>query len=279
MAIITYGEDKMGAGKAVKDEAKKLKTAQQNIKDATMARAGALTPQASSAKNPPVYLGQGPPGVWSPTFGSEGSPPITQNLDAVAQDFYSWNQNTKDKFLSQLALAGYDTEGMKDAQAAQLWGSYAEQAAKYWNNGSGAKMTPWDVLAMDMKQREKYLNTPRTVTNTSTSFNLSTEGDARAIFMQAAQSLLGRDPTASETKTFQAALNAMERANPTVTTQTQNFIGDTLQSQQSTSTGGVGEGAKTVLAMDDIKKDPEYGAYQAATNGMNWLMEAVNAGG
>ena len=28
----------------------------------------------------------------------------------------------------------------------------------------------------------------------------------------------------------------------------------------------------------DVKADPEYGAYQAATNGMNWLMEMVDGG-
>lgn len=279
-----FSEDGMGSAKSA---GKKLATSQKNIKDAVANRAAGAAPQASSAKNPPVYMGRTPgaldygqkqisPGVLAPSYEEQFSRPVTYGLSEVADNYYSWNQKAKDQFLSQLALAGYNTEGMKDSQAAQLWGSYAEQAAKYWSTGQ--EITPWDVLAMDMRQREKYAATPRTVTSTSTSLDLSTEGDARAIFIQAAQSLLGRDPTAAETKTFQAALNSMERANPTVTTTTQNFLGNELQSQDSTTSGGVGEGAKTVLAMDDIKKDPEYGAYQAATNGMNWLMEAVNGG-
>lgn len=254
------------------------KTANQSAKNIKEAAKGwgatTVQPTAASAKNPPVYMGTtnapGPVGM--------GMVLNTPTLDEVTQSYYSWDQKQKDKFLSQLSLAGYDTNGMKDAQAAQLWGAYAGQAAKYFNGGDGQRFTPWDILAMDRRKREAYLSTPRTETATSTSVDLSTNADARAIFLQAAQSLLGRDPTKAETKVFQSALNAQERANPTVTTTTQNFIGDTLQDQQSTTTGGMGAEAKTILAMDDIKKDPEYGAFQAATNGMNWLMEAVNGG-
>src|SRR5688500_20335702 len=86
-----------------------------------------------------------------------------------------------------------------------------------------------------MQQREAYMNTPRTVTQTSTAFDMSTREDAHAIFLQAAQSLLGRDPTKSEIGAFWKALNAYEKANPTVTTQTTNYMGDTVTGQTSTT--------------------------------------------
>jgi hypothetical protein len=33
-----------------------------------------------------------------------------------------------------------------------------------------------------------------------------------------------------------------------------------------------------LMAQEEAKKNPEYGAYQAATNGMNWLMEMIGGG-
>src|SRR5688500_18852935 len=129
-----------------------------------------------------------------------------------------------------------------------------------------------------MQQREAYMNTPRTVTQTSTAFDMSTREDAHAIFLQAAQSLLGRDPTKSEIGAFQKALNAYEKANPTVTTQTTNYMGDTVTGQTSTTKGGVKEGARQLMAVEDVKKDPEFGAYQAATTYFDAMMQMIGGG-
>lgn len=246
-----------------------------------------------SAKDPPVFLGwketqnpnnplgsfalkpQGPyaPGYVKPTLGSfaTSGPIRTEDIgtiSSVSAQFYTWDQKTKDRFLTQAGLAGYDTSGMKDAQLAALWGNYVAQAAQYY--GSGVKVTPWDIMAKDRAQRESM--GPRSVTQKSTSYDLSTEGDARAIFYTAAQQLLGRDPTKTEVTSFQAALNKMERANPTVTTTTSNYMGQELQSQESTTQGGVKEGARQMQAMDTAKAKPEYGAYQAATTYFDAMM-------
>lgn len=239
----------------------------------------------ANPQNPMVYLGTqtrtdlaGSSSYYA-HLGSGGKP-ITQDVTAtaseVAQQYYSWDQKTKDKFLSQLALTGRDVTGLADGQIAQLWAAYVGQAASYY--GANQKLTPWDIIAKDMKQREIFMKTPRTVTQTATDVQLSTQQDAHAIFLQAAQSLLGRDPTKSEIKTFKAALNAYEKANPRTTTTTSQYLGDQLQSQSQKTTGGVSEASRGLMAMEDIKKDPEYGAYQAATNGMNWLMEMVQGG-
>lgn len=213
--------------------------------------------------------GQTPAGLggWALT------PMNISKVSSASSQFYGWDQKTRDKFIAQAELAGFDTKNMRDGQMASLWGNYVAQAAEYYK--AGIKVTPWDVMAKDMRQREAYANTPRTVTQTSKSFDLSTEGDARAIFYTAAQSLLGRDPTKSEVAAFQEQLNAMERANPTVTTTTSSYMGDVLQSQQSTTTGGVKEGARQMQAMDVAKAKPEYGAYQAATTYFEAMLEAI----
>lgn len=242
-----------------------------------------------SPKDPPVFLGykdnpsaagtmpNGPyaPG-YKPGLGSFATAAPSRISDvgtvsSVTAQFYSWDQATKDKFLAQASLAGYDTSGMKDGQLAALWGSYVSQAAQYY--GSGVAVTPWDIMAKDRAQRESAK--PRSVTQKSTSYDLSTEGDARAIFYTAAQQLLGRDPTKAEAKSFQTALNKMERANPTITTTTSNYLGQELQSQESTTEGGVKEGARQMEAMDVAKAKPEYGAYQAATTYFDALMNTI----
>lgn len=232
------------------------------------------TPTSGGVKDPLVYLGQSDAlrGEMRFTAGTNYYDK-TAKLSEVAGQYYEWGNKTKNKFLTQLNLAGYDTSQMRDAQVAALWADYAAQASSYYKRGQ--KFTPWDILAMDRAQREEYMNTPRTVTQTSKSYDLSTKGDAHAIFMQAAQQLLGRDPTKSEISSFQKALNKYEQANPTVTTTTSNYLGDTLQSQTSTTKGGVKEGARQVMAMEEAKSDPEFGAYQAATTYFDAMMEMI----
>lgn len=248
-----------------------------DVRDSYAGVAG-QTSTSGGSKDPLVYLGQKPheamPGSSSyyQALGS-GYYDKTLKLSEVANQYYSWDDKTKNKFLSQLNLAGYDTSQMKDAQVAQLWGAYAAQAGSYY--AQGKKLTPWDILSKDMQAREAYLNTPRSVTQSSTAYDMSTREDAHGIFLQAAQSLLGRDPTKAEISAFQKALNAYEKANPTVTTTTTNYMGDTVTGQTQTTKGGVKEGARQLMAVEDVKADPEYGAYQAATTYFDAMMEMI----
>jgi len=258
------------------------KTKQKTAKDVADAFASISGSSASGGtKDPLVFLGYSNKklpehfnvGSSDPAYYDRLLGLKAQKLSQVANQYYNWDDKTKNKFLTQLNLAGYDTQSMKDSQIAQLWGNYAAQAAQYY--AQGKKLTPWDILAKDREQREAYMNTPRSVTQTSTSYDMSTREDAHAIFLQSAQSLLGRDPTKAEITAFQKALNAYEKANPTTTTTTTNYMGDTVTGQSSTTKGGVKEGARQLMAMEDIKKDPEYGAYQAATTYFDAMMEMI----
>lgn len=270
--------------KALAEKERKSTNKAKSAQDIAKAFAGTSS-SGGGVKDPLIFLGwqkaATPPGPYAPGYELPffmNQAPKTASLSQVASQYYDWDQGMKDKFLSQLSLAGYDTTKMRDADVAQMWGQYSQQAAAYYRNGAGQNVTPWDILAKDRAQREAYLKTPRTETQTSTQVQLSTSQDAHAIFLQAAKSLLGRDPTKNEIKTFQAALNAYEKANPQQVTTTSQYVGDTLKSQSQVSSGGVSAEARGLMAMEDIKKDPEYGAHQAATNGMNWLMEMVQGG-
>ena len=233
--------------------------------------------QTRSAKDPPVYLGaKYKPGTqdYYDMIRRGHSADNVMNLSQAQQMYFGFDQKTRDKFLSQLQLAGYDASTLNDNKLSQLWAGYVAQAAGYY--ASGKKVTPWDVIAKDMQQREATAAQPRTVTSTQVQANESTRTDASALFEQAATSLLGRAPTKSESSKFFGALNKYEKANPTVTTTTSNYSGEgDLTSQSSTSKGGVSADARAYLAEQQAKADPEYGAYQAATTYMGALMQAI----
>jgi len=234
------------------------------------------TSSYQNPKDPTVYIG--PSSIASSLgFGGIGEAGAYAPLSQVQGMYYNWDAKTKNKFLSQLSLAGYDTGGLKDAQLASLWAGYAEVASKYAL--AGTKMSPWEVIGKDIAQHESVVAKPRTTTQTGTQYNISTAEDAHALFQGAAQTLLGRDPTKSEIARFKGVLNKYEQANPTTTVTTSNYLGSDLQNQTSKTTGGTSAASEQLMAEEEAKKNPQYGAYQAATNGMNWLMSMINGGG
>lgn len=249
-------------------------------------------PKTANPKDPAVYMGQvGTVAGLSAADQAraesgklnvlkDDAPP----LSAVAAQYHTWDQKTHDKFLTQLSLAGYDTDKMRDNDVFEMWANYSAQAAAKY--AAGVKLTPWDMLAKDRKQRESTVVQPRTVTQTATNLDISSALTARAIFQEATKALLGRAPTKAETRTFQSRLNAYEQANPQTTTTTTSYAGGIagavgtgdVTGQSSVTSGGTTSADRAMIAEDAAKADPEYGAYQAATSGMNWLMEMVNGG-
>lgn len=265
------------------------KTFVEAVADQTAA-AGTAAPTTANSKNPAVFLGTiGISDLDRKEARFEGAPlpgPVdnTLPLSEVAAQYHTWDQKTHDKFLTQLSLAGYDTDKMRDNDVFEMWANYSAQAAaKYM---VGVKLTPWDMLAKDRKQRESVVVAPRSVTQTATNLDISSALTARAIFQEATKALLGRAPTKAETRSFQSRLNAYEKANPQTTTTTTSYAGGLagavgtgdVTGQSSTTRGGVQAADRAMIAEDAAKADPEYGAYQAATSGMNWLMEMVNGG-
>lgn len=237
-----------------------------------------LASSSGSAKDPPVYLGaKYKPGTdaYHEMIRRGHSPDNVLGVSAAQQMYFGFDQKTRDKFLSQLQLAGYDASTLNDNKLSQLWAGYVAQAAGYY--ASGKKVTPWDVIAKDMTQRESVAAAqPRTVTSTQVQAQMSSRTDASALFEQAASSLLGRAPTKSESSKFFGALNKYEKANPQTTTTTTDYSAEgDVTGQKSTSSGGVSADARAYLAEQQAKADPEYGAYQAATTYMGALMQAI----
>lgn len=263
-----------------------------SIRDAQAQAAAQNATAYYDPENPPIFLG------WKPSqnvyvrggaTAEQARAAITGTADVksyndVANQYYTWDEGTKQKFRTELALTGLETDRMSDAQLQKAWASYVAQSGAYWQNGNGRGLTPWDIVSMDRSSREKVRRGPTTTTSTSTALDISTRQDAAYIAQQAARSLLGRDPTQQETTKLLGALNAYERNNPRVSTSTTvtqpaGAEGEPGESTStSTTTGGVGEGARAMIAQEQLKQGKEYGAYQAATTYFNAMMQTLYRG-
>lgn len=121
---------------------------------------------------------------------------------------------------------------------------------------------------------------PKQYSTTNTQANISDPTEANAVFMDALRQRLGRAPTDAEKHGFLAALNAAQRANPTVT-KTQYTLDEKTGGYNTTTgetTGGVNAGQ---FADDFTMKNnkSEYGANQAATTYFDAMMGAMGAMG
>lgn len=92
---------------------------------------------------------------------------------------------------------------------------------------------------------------PKTTTQKVTS--LSTPEEARAIVQNALRAKLGRDPRDNEFKQLIQTLSSAERANPSVTTQTQTAPGQ----YSTTTTGGLSMAGKGQVVEEAIMATPE----------------------
>lgn len=104
---------------------------------------------------------------------------------------------------------------------------------------------------------------------TSTSVSLSGRGQSDVYATNAAREYLGRNPTAKEKQKFLNALNAAERAAPTVTTTTPLTDGG---SSTVSTTGGV---SGTLTAEEFMRRQPGSGSYQIATDYFDAFVRAV----
>lgn len=97
---------------------------------------------------------------------------------------------------------------------------------------------------------------PTSYTTTQTSYNISDPATAKALTNAVLEAALGRRATPEETKAYRAALNAAERANPTVTTTHVNG-----RSSTSTTKGGLDSAGAQQTLLDKAENTAEGQAY------------------
>lgn len=210
---------------------------------------------------------------------AEGSKNDYIKVGDYANNYYTFTPGERSVFLANIEKLGGDTTKMKDQDLFKIWQEYVIQAAMYTNKGQN--FNPWDIMGMDISSQEArkkaQIEKPNeTLTATQTRTQLSTADDAKAILYQASRTLLGRAPTETESANFFQALNAKESANPEVTTTTtEKTAGGDVVSQSAVTSGGMSSDAKQLMTLEAAKKNPEYGAYQAATTFKDALMAKV----
>lgn len=248
---------------------------------------------------------QGPPAPAAPSEGGwiqgpgpravGGSPAKPRWLsedDADAQ-YFTWSQKQRDDFRAKGLLSGMLTHGAGDLEAYSLWQNLVKQASGY--GAQGRQVSPLDILSSYVKDNSKggwvkdgdfevnpvtgerrYVG-PKFKTTTQTNADLTDPATARAIATAVFQDLLGRDPGQGEISAYANALAASEEANPSTQTTTTQYDATTGEAVGSSSvtTGGMTDQGRQLLAGDKVKKNPEYGAVQAATTYMNALEQAV----
>lgn len=158
-------------------------------------------------------------------------------------------------------------------------------------------VSPWDILATYVKKSGKsewtrdpsnpdfevnaltgerrYVG-PQFRTTTASRIDLTDPATAAAMARQLFQQMMGRDPGKGEITGFANALHAAENSAPveTVTTTEFDAMGRPI-GERSEQSGGISAEGKAYIGEERIKKDKEYGAYQAATTYMGALEAAI----
>lgn len=172
---------------------------------------------------------QPPPGVAKPRVRTVQKEEF-RTLSQAKSDIYSWTPQQLEELGDQLVAAGLLPPSYSRAELITTWQDLVQRSSD--SLAAGQKMTPWDMLAFMGGGPGAGPYGPRTFTTRSVT--ISTPEQARAVLEQSLGSLLGRRPSEAELDSFQANLNAAQRAQPTVTT-THQVGGDSTVS----TTGGV----------------------------------------
>jgi hypothetical protein len=202
-------------------------------------------------------------------------PIITRSVTDMSNDYYSWSDQQRQDFRNKLALIDKTALTAPDSTIATAWSDYVQQSANYL--AAGMTLSPGDILDKDVAVKSGPAAADTTSTQTTSDTTLTGKVDAAAIFKSAAQSLMGRDPTANETAQFQQLLNSQEQQNPTTAniTTTTDAQGNAKNTTRTTQ-GGITSAGAQLLAEQMAQQNPESGAYQAATTYMNALMGLVS---
>lgn len=251
------------------------------------AEAGAGQQQSISGLQGNVYMGTKKQQVRARGYGDHTRTvrvPNTMSANDAYMQFFQWNDKKRKDFIAQGILGGLLNEGAGMMEASKVWKAMVGEAAMY--NAAGTQISPWDIMSGYVKQsggagawvrqgdfeinsvtgERRYVG-PQFKTTTDTRVDLTDPRTAQAIATQVFQRAMGRNPKQGELERFAAALAKAEKANPitsVVTTEFDTTTGEAI-GQNTVTSGGMTAEARAMIGENQAKKDPEYGAFQAAT--------------
>ena len=268
--------------------------------DAVAALSALAASGAGGTAGGPVYMGQAP--LTRPKGSTnQGWKNIQQNEQErdrsvwksqteAQQEFYTWTPKQQADFVSKGILSGMLKLGDGPLEGSALWKKLVKEASQY--GAVGAKVSPLDIMAsyvqasggknawanagvwqINTQTGERKYAGPGTYLGNGKAQQVDTRVDltdpdtARAISTKLFQDLMGRDPGEGELGAFANALHSAEQSSPVVATTTTQYDMDTGQaiSTDTSQSGGLTSDAKAYIQEQQVKKNKEYGAYQAAT--------------
>lgn len=229
-----------------------------------------------------------------------GAPIQTPNYltyDEAKNAPMSWDQKTLDKFIvdgTMKKIPGFSAN-MGIDEVMDKWDDWVKLSIEQVARGNN--MSPWDFFN-SYKSREgalvrrgnwmydaatgtpvKYVG-PTSKTTTNTTINEMSREDALALTKTAMASMLGRGPTSEEVMSYMNILNGKARANPQVTTTTQQIDPETgeVTNTSSVSKGGISAAGLQAAAEEKMKGTAEHKEYAATTTYYDAFMQLLTRG-
>lgn len=244
----------------------------------------------------------------------KGSRPKWLTPDEAYADFYNWGANQQRDFIAAGVVSGQLQSDAGIMEAGAWWkklvaesarfgaagqevspmdilGSYVSAAGGLGGRGrkgnypNGAIFGKDGAYTGEYRDGEFIVNTitgqrryvgAKFKTTTATRVDITDPNTARAIAQGVFQSLLGRDPGPGEIAQFAGALSQAEQGSPTTDTTVHQYngLGEEVAAK-TTASGGVTAEGRALLATDQAKANPEFGATQAATTYMDAVHRAI----
>ena len=208
-------------------------------------------------------------------------------VSAALNQPYMWSDEEQRAQVANAVKLGLLPAGSTfDDFVSRVWQGAVWRAAKTYDASQGQrKVTPFDVIDMYGKEAQAGLNpndpnSPNftgTKTETATSINQLSEGQAWAALRNTLSGMLGRDPSDRELRNFTYKMNGLAAANPTITHTTAQYKDGQEVSRNSVTSGGFTTEDAAQAAYDNAQQSKEYGAYQAATSYFNSVLSALGA--
>lgn len=246
----------------------------------------------------PAVAQQGPlipvrnPSVKSPYTSSGGSanaaersiggprPNAVDMMDpaTASNAIFGWSEADQRAFARRAWYLG-GIKSPDDLQGAwDLWQQAVKIATGF--SAAGNPMDPQDVLDLMLTgdpgaQRARKLRADGgIVTQKSRSINVASAQEAKSLIVEAFKTAVGREPTDAELRTYTSSLQSAMKANPTVTTSSQQYdsSGNAVGTATSTTTGGLDSNQ---FVKDQLAVDPQAAEYQAASSVFGAIMNAL----
>lgn len=241
-----------------------------NVPMLLLPKFGATTkPRKGAVGHPGLQAPEAGPSMWQ--LGAGGD-----SVLQIGQEFFSSLSAMKTDAVKKWQKAlGVPTNGILSLDLQKAIYGFAQEASRYnWNHlasGETKDYKPLDAFSFVMQAKKSgALGGGGSKTYTSSSVTKFSEANAGTVITDMFQNLVGRDPSAAETKQWMQKLNAAAQAAPQKSTLTR-----TGTNTSTVSTPGFGEAEAKAMVRNQLAMSPESQSLMASTNLYDAFMQAI----